>query len=170
MGRDKALVEVDGVPMAARVADALRHAGAAEVVCVGGDAAGLAASGLRAVPDPRQGEGPLAGVVAALEAVGPEASAVVVVACDLPWLQASVPERLVARLLEDDELDVVSARTDRPEPLCAAWRPRALASLLRAFEGGERAVHRAWAGLSRAELAVDPAPLRDVDRPEDLDR
>ena len=36
MGRDKASLEIDGRPMAARVADALLEAGAAEVFCVGG--------------------------------------------------------------------------------------------------------------------------------------
>ena len=37
MGRDKATLPVDGVPMAARVADALRRAGAEPVLAVGGD-------------------------------------------------------------------------------------------------------------------------------------
>ena len=42
MGRDKAFVEVDGAPMAQRVARAMRGAGALEVVCVGGDAGDVA--------------------------------------------------------------------------------------------------------------------------------
>ena len=39
MGTDKALVEVDGVPMAERVAGALHAGGCAPVVFVGGDGA-----------------------------------------------------------------------------------------------------------------------------------
>jgi molybdenum cofactor guanylyltransferase len=168
MGRDKALVEVDGVPMAVRVATALRDAGAAEVVCVGGDLDALRALGLVAEPDPRPGEGPLAGVLAAMEAAGQAVAAVVVVACDLPWLPAAIPEALVGRVLASPAVEVVCARTDRPEPLCAAWRPSALGALRVAFDSGERAVHRAWAGLARGEVPVDPAGLRDVDAPEDL--
>jgi len=168
MGRDKALLEVDGVPMALRVARALSAAGAAEVVCVGGDLEALRALGLRAEPDPRQGEGPLGGVISALELARSGVPAVVVVPCDLPWLHASVPELLVTRLAGSPDLDVACARTDRPEPLCAAWRPACLPVLARAFEAGERAVRRAWAPLRRSEVEVDAALLRDVDRPEDL--
>lgn len=51
MGRDKGLLPVDGVPMAVRVEMALRAAGAAEVVAVGGDAPALTALGLTVVAD-----------------------------------------------------------------------------------------------------------------------
>ena len=46
MGRDKALVEVDGRALALRVADALRRAGADPVAAVGGDLPALARLGL----------------------------------------------------------------------------------------------------------------------------
>src|SRR5262245_1565825 len=80
MGRDKALVEVDGRPMAGRVAAALREAGAAEVQAIGGDAAGLGELGLDVVPDRFPGEGPLGGIVTALSAASQPVT--VVVACD----------------------------------------------------------------------------------------
>ena len=51
MGRNKALVEVGGTPMALLVADTLSAAGCEPVVLVGGDPARLAALGLRVVPD-----------------------------------------------------------------------------------------------------------------------
>jgi molybdopterin-guanine dinucleotide biosynthesis protein A len=71
MGRDKAFVVVDGEPMVVRVARALQGAGAAEVVAVGGDEAGLSAVGLAHLPDDHPGEGPLGGVLTALRLVGP---------------------------------------------------------------------------------------------------
>ena len=61
MGRDKATLPVDGVPMAARVADALRRAGAEPVLAVGGDQAALEALGLTWVADRHPGEGPSGG-------------------------------------------------------------------------------------------------------------
>lgn len=66
MGRDKALIPVDGRTLAGRVADALDAAGASPVVAVGGDLAALRAEGLTAVPDAMPGAGPLAGIVTAL--------------------------------------------------------------------------------------------------------
>jgi molybdopterin-guanine dinucleotide biosynthesis protein A len=57
MGRDKALLPLDGLPLAVRVAQALGEAGAAEVVAVGGDRDGLASWDLPAVPDRWPGEG-----------------------------------------------------------------------------------------------------------------
>src|SRR5688572_7864759 len=69
MGTDKALVEIDGTPMAVRVARALTAAGARRVIAVGGDARALASAGLEVVPDLEPGAGPLGGVVTALDAL-----------------------------------------------------------------------------------------------------
>jgi molybdopterin-guanine dinucleotide biosynthesis protein A len=66
MGRDKALVEVDGLPMASRVAAALTAAGCRSAVAVGGDAAVHARLGLSSVPDRWPGEGPLGAIVTVL--------------------------------------------------------------------------------------------------------
>ena len=145
----------------------MTRAGADAVVCVGGDRPALAAIGLHAEPDPRPGAGPLGGVVSALELLAP-ADLVVVAACDLPWLDATTVAALVAGWHGQPDADVVCAFTDRPEPLCAAWRTSAVEPLRLAFEAGERAVRRAWHGLRRVEVSVDPHVLRDVDHPHDL--
>jgi molybdopterin-guanine dinucleotide biosynthesis protein A len=164
MGRDKALLEVGGRALACRVADALRVGGAASVCCVGGDLVALRTLGLDGVPDPRQGSGPLGGLVTALEAV--DSDVVLVVACDLADLDGQTVARVVAGL---GGHDVAAARTDRLEPLCAAWRrPRALASLRADHDRGVRAVHEAMRALDVVEVAVAPASLRNVNRPDDL--
>ncbi|MDX2378360.1 MAG: NTP transferase domain-containing protein, partial [Acidimicrobiia bacterium] len=67
MGRTKALVEIEGIPMARRVADALRRGGCEHVVVVGGDARELRPLGLTVVADLFPGKGPLGGVLTALE-------------------------------------------------------------------------------------------------------
>lgn len=168
MGRDKALLPVDGVAMAARVAAALRDAGCSPVTAIGGDRSGLEALGLAVVDDPWPGEGPLGGILAAL---GAAEEAVVVVACDLPWLDAATVTRVVAAEgIDLERTDVVVASSGRREPLCARWQPSARDTLRRAFADGERAVHRAMAMLRVAEVAVDPHRVADADTPEDLDR
>src|SRR5436190_11510610 len=81
MGRDKALLPVGGVAMAARVASALRKAGADDITCVGGDLDGLRALGLDAIEDEWPGEGPVAGLLAGM--ANATHDVVVFTACDL---------------------------------------------------------------------------------------
>ena len=169
MGTDKAFVVVDGRPMVLRVAAALQGAGAAEVLAVGGDGPALAALGLDARADPRQGEGPLGGILSAFEVVAHDV--VVVLATDLAWIDAATVARLVHAL---GERAVAVARTGRREPLCAAWRASASGDeLTRAYDGGERAVHRAMDRLDAAavaEVAVTPGLVANANTPADLGR
>ena len=52
----------------------------------------------------------------------------------------------------------------------ACWPTAALPALEAAFATGERAPRRALGGLSVVEVVgLDPASLRDADRPGDLD-
>ncbi len=168
MGADKALLDVDGRPLALTVARALRAAGAEPVVAVGGDLEGLTAVGLRAVPDLHPGEGPLGGVLTALQAV--DADVVVVLACDLPDVDADVVRAVVTALGDDD--DVAAPRhDDRLELLHAAYRQRAEPVLAAAFAAGERALHRAAQGLRIAAVTdLPPQALADADEPADLRR
>jgi len=167
MGRDKAFVAVDGVPMVQRVAGALWGAGARAVMTVGGDLTGLRAFGLDARPDPRQGDGPLGGVVSALELAADPI--VVVLATDLAWLPPAVVTVLVARLGTDLVADVAAAHTDRREPLCAAWRvDPCLDELAAAHLAGVRSVAMAMDRLDVADVAVEPELLWNANAPEDL--
>jgi molybdopterin-guanine dinucleotide biosynthesis protein A len=167
MGRDKALMLVDGVPMAVRVATAMIAAGAHPVVALGGDAGALAECGLEVVADRWPGEGPLGAIVTAFGWVPHDIA--VIAACDLPWLDANVLQTLVDAL-EAGEADVAAARTDRREPLCAAWRVRRCRDrLAAAFVGGERAVHVALQELAVAEVDVAVSALHNVNTQADLD-
>ena len=159
MGRDKALIEIDGVPMAVRVAAAMRAAGIERVVAVG--PAGLSA-GLPVVADEHPGEGPLGGILSALDAAAPRP--VLVAACDLPWLDAAS----VSALLDAPPCDVAVGRTGRIEPLFARWSPTTRATLRALFDGGERAVHRALASLLVVEIGMSDEALINVNLPGDL--
>jgi molybdenum cofactor guanylyltransferase len=170
MGQDKALIEVAGRPLAVRVAAALADAGAADVRAVGGDAAALAAHGLRTVPDRWPGAGPLGGIVTALDALvtgaphaphAPDASdapgLVLVAACDLVAPSPATMAATVAALARTSGAAVAV-------PILAGRRAAELAA-------GERAIHRAVAaaGLQVADVVgLDPASLADADTPADL--
>jgi molybdopterin-guanine dinucleotide biosynthesis protein A len=166
MGTDKAFVAVDGRPMVLRVSGALRAAGAADVHAIGGDRAALEALGLDAHDDPRQGEGPLAGLLSALDVVDHDVA--VVLATDLAWIDAATIAALVDAL---NGHAAAVARADRLEPLCAAWGvSRCGAALQIAYDGGERAVHRALADLDAVEVAVMAAAVANANTPADLHR
>ncbi len=166
MGRDKAFVEVDGEVMVRRVAAALVAAGCSPVFAIGGDVDRLTGAGLTVVADRFPGEGPLGGIVSALGVTG---APTLVVATDLAWLDPTALGLLLA-YADREDLDVVIARSDRLEPLCALWWPSAAATLDECFGAGERAVHRAVRGLRVVEVAVPAAALGNVNSPADLGR
>lgn len=167
MGRDKAFVTVDGVPMARRVADVLLGAGCEPVMAVGGDADGLAALGLATVRDGWPGEGPVGGVLTALRH-WVDADAVVAVACDLPRLTSDTVRALLAALDATPEANAAAAFTDRVEPLCVAWRPAASTGLRDALDAGERRLHVVLETLAPIHVAVDLQDLTNVNAPSDL--
>lgn len=168
MGRDKAALEVGGVPLARRSADVLTAS--AEVAVE----VGPGRSGLPAVVETPPGAGPLAAVVAGwrhlVERSGEKRPAVVL-ACDLP----DVPAALVAWLVEQPgDHSVIPVAAGRRQPLCARWSVADLERAAAQLATGERSLREvfgpdavfaeedAWKGV-----AV-PGELVDVDTPEDL--
>ena len=168
MGRDKALIEVDGVAMARRVADALHAAGARRVVAVGGDARGLLGVGLEHRPDRWPGEGPLGGLVTALDDVD-AAPVAVVLSCDLLEPTAAAIVELVEarqRLACDVVVPVVGGRH---QWLHAAWDRRVAGILTDVFVAGERSLAGAALAVRMATTEhVAARAVDDADRPEDL--
>jgi molybdopterin-guanine dinucleotide biosynthesis protein A len=165
MGRDKALVEVGGRPLAGIAVDALRGARAAEVLAIGGDEPRLSALGVRWIPDGWPGEGPLGAVITALAAAGEDVT--VVLSCDLP---AVVPAAVTAVLTGLAGVEAAVAVADgRRQPLLAAYRSSCAPALEAMFRDGERSPSRALGRLSVAEVALaDPAWSLDVDTPDAL--
>jgi molybdopterin-guanine dinucleotide biosynthesis protein A len=173
MGRTKALIDIDGVPMAALVAGALRDAGCASVVAYGGDPVELDSLGLAVLPDQYPGCGPLGGVLGVLElfaATDAMVAGAFVVACDLPALTGSDLAGLIGSARDNPDADVVVARTSDIEPTCAIWNPMVIEPLRRWFDEGERALHVAIGRLSVVVVDLDAAALRNINTPEDLDR
>lgn len=158
MGRDKATLGIDGLAMADRVAAALEAAGARVVARVGGTVGDVA--------DLHPGEGPLGGVLTALRWC-PEPM-LVVAPCDLLAPDAAVFGRLVGALDAEPGARAAVPARDRPLPL--ALRVTALDRLAAAFSAGERALHRALAGLAVVAVIIEPAALADADTPADLPR
>ena len=142
MGADKAQLELDGEPVATRLA--ARLASLCEEVLLVGGAPPAAAPGRR-VADPDGPRSALRGLVGALAAA--RAERVLVVATDLVGV---TPDLLLA-LVAAPEADVVAPRTPGgPEPLCALYRREpALAEARAAARGGAARAPRSCSARSR---------------------
>jgi molybdopterin-guanine dinucleotide biosynthesis protein A/rhodanese-related sulfurtransferase len=169
MGQDKALLPIEGRAMAVRVAAALRAAGAAAVVAIGGDLAALAALGLDGQPDDEPDGGPFPATLQALRGACQEI--VVVLSCDLVAPSGPVIVELVDRLAgaPPEVLAAVPVADGHHQWTHAAWRRAALDPLAAARAGGTRSLRRAVPGLVLLEVHDLPQDaLRDADGPGDL--
>lgn len=164
MGTDKALIIVDGRPLAGWVAGALREGGCDEVVAIGGDVERLGGeAGLTVVVDVWPGEGPLGAVVTALEEAARRGMAMVVVApCDLPGLTAAAVAEVAREAGTGTSVGVAGGR----HSLLTAWSVTIAPALRSVFEEGERRILTVLDGAVRVELP--DAVLRNVNRPDDL--
>lgn len=169
MGRDKALLPVEGVAMAARVAEALWAAGAAAVYAVGGDAAGLRGVGLIVVADDEPGTGPFPATLTALRAA--TAPLVLVVSCDLRHPDPEAMRATIATLdaSAEDVLGAVPLVGAHHQWTHAAWRVQALPLLSAARATGVSSLKRAAARVSIRDVhGIPEAAVADANTTADL--
>lgn len=148
-GSDKALFEVDGLPLVARVAEVLRLAGLDPVVVVGKSPRGL---GIFELMEPEGCWHPLHGVATALGALGaqlPDDDAAFFSPCDLIDLDTSQVETLVRQ-----------RAIARGQPLCGVI-PRRLRDEARRLAEVGAPVRRLMVGLPE----LDVGPLGNLNRP-----
>jgi molybdopterin-guanine dinucleotide biosynthesis protein A len=156
-GRDKALVELGGLPMLGRMIALLQDV--ANPMKVVGPPEKYARFEREMVSDRWPGEGPLGGIITALEDSAKDSSRSewnVIVSCDMPFLTREWMEFLVERAAKSDAQVVVPHSANGPEPLCACWRTDAAGTLRGAFERGVRKVTEGIA-LLRAEVLDESA-------------
>ncbi|WP_439115942.1 molybdenum cofactor guanylyltransferase [Ilumatobacter sp.] len=167
MGRTKALIDVDGVPMAQCVARALAAGGCKDIALVGGSPLELAALELPVVADGVPGEGPLGGIISALGHFT-EVSHVLVAACDLPLIDAGTVRNLLHAAQANPGRAATAAQTDRVEPALVVWSRACLDELVALFDGGERAVHRVLDQIDTQTVQVASRAMTNVNRPPDV--
>lgn len=164
MGRDKALLDLDGTSLLERAVATVSALGA-PVVLAAGPADRYAELGLERVLDRAPGVGPLAGLAAVLERAASTTrerdGLACVLACDMPRARTEVLERLLARA-EERGADACLLETDGGvEPLFAVYRLTCLEPVRRALQAGERrmiAFHRGYGELSIDVLPQDELP------------
>ena len=177
-GGDKALLEVGGKPILARVVERFAPQVGPLVLNINGDPDRFSEYGLPVMADPVEGfAGPLAGVLAGLEwthAHHPGIEWVVSAASDSPFL----PDNLVARLVEavaESAADMACAASGgRNHPVFGLWPVRLRNELRRALVDEDIKKVDVWTAryaLTVAEFEDRPFdPFFNANRPEDLER
>lgn len=165
----------DGSTLVARLIDVCRKAcPEAELYLVGASEA-YGELGLHALTDEPPDAGPIGGLGALLRAADARgAELALAIACDLPFLNERVVERLAKS--SGGAAAWVPLVDGHLQPLCAAYAPRAcLAALEAALARGKRSLMSVLDELGpRLEKltldAADEPALRDWDTPEDVKR
>jgi molybdopterin-guanine dinucleotide biosynthesis protein A len=140
-GKDKALVEVGGTPMLARMIHLLQSIPVeVKIIARHGKYEAVRSE---IVEDQWPGEGPLGGIITALEdaAKSPvKREWNLIVSCDMPFLTREWLTYLVERALASKAQAVLPHSAGGPEPLCACYRTDAAGALRAAFESSVRKV------------------------------
>lgn len=180
-GRDKLAEPVDGRPLLDHaIARVLALGPETDVVVVTAPDAERSApvpDGVRRASDAVAGEGPLAGLLAGLDALDEDVERVIVVGGDMPDL---VPAVLALLLAACDEADAaVLGGGDRMEVLPMAVRRTPARRMARhLFDAGERRLRAVAAALTATTIAAtawraldpDGATVHDIDAEGDLRR
>ena len=195
-GRDKLAEPIDGRPLLSYAVEAVRPFATEIIIVVAPGSAPAAAipDGAILVHDPVAFEGPLAGLLAGLQAA--HEPVVLVVGGDMPTLvgailaamldeldtsgtndRATVPGTTTTLLASDDAKVVVLEHQGRARPLpMVVRREPALAAVARLREAGERRLRTLTETLPTRIIAestwriIDPdgRTLRDIDAPADI--
>ena len=110
--------------------------------------------------------GPAAGILSAQDRY-PEV-AWLVLACDLPLLDAATLQQLIAaRDASADAIAFTSRHDGLPEPLCAIWEPSSHALLKQRYEAGSYCPRKALIQSRTVLLPAPGAALDNVNTPEE---
>jgi molybdopterin-guanine dinucleotide biosynthesis protein A len=172
-GRDKSRLVVDGRSIIVRQVEILQRI-TPELFIVAMDAARFADLGLPVHADVIPGTGAMGGVLTALEAAS--ADGVLVVACDLPFLDEGMLRRLVELSAAGDGAWVRTA--GGVEPLLACYRREARTTIRTEIDAGRLKLADLGTRLRMADLTADelaqfgPAGrlLANINTPDDYAR
>ena len=170
MGRDKALLERDGVSQLEFAYSLLQQMTDACFVSVREDQADGERGNYPQIVDRHDGMGPIAGILSALES---HADADwLVVACDLPNLDLPTLQFLIDNASEEFPFTAYrSSYDDLPEPLCAIYRAGSRVHIQRFLDEDIRCPRKMLI-RSETQLLTQPNPrsLDNVNTPDDLER
>ena len=174
MGRDKAILEVDGEACIARVAMALAEAGREPIRIAVAEPDDIELYGVVIDPsiqvewvlDAEPYSGPIEAMIEAFEDPLVDEETVQLAPVDVPWVNSALFAGLEEALGPSDCLAMPSDGL-WAHPLLALVRPNAVVGWLK--EGDRRPLHVQFAEMEHSVMLEEPSLLRNVNAPEDLE-
>ena len=174
MGRDKALLEVDGEACIARITMALAEAGREPIRIAVAQPEDIESYGAVIDPeievewvlDAEPHSGPIEALVEAFEDPLIESETIQLAPVDVPWVESGLFIALEDALEGSDAL-VLPSDGVWNHPLLALVRPEAVLSRL--VLGDRRPLHLQFAEMPHSILLEDASQLRNVNHPDDLE-
>tara|TARA_B100001559_G_scaffold105460_1_gene88758 strand:+ start:191 stop:715 length:525 start_codon:yes stop_codon:yes gene_type:complete len=174
MGRDKALLEVDGEACIARITMALAEAGREPIRIAVAQPEDIESYGAVIDPeievewvlDAEPHSGPIEALVEAFEDPLIESETIQLAPVDVPWVESGLFIALEDALESSDVL-VLPSDGVWNHPLLALVRPEAVLSRL--VLGDRRPLHLQFAEMPHSILLEDASQLRNVNHPDDLE-
>ncbi|RMF63851.1 MAG: HAMP domain-containing protein [Calditrichaeota bacterium] len=172
MGRDKALLPVDGKPMIARVLEIVRQQ-TQNVMVISNQPDSYAFLKVPVYPDAVESCGPLAGIYTALRHSSTQQC--LVVACDLPFLSRALLQFMCENAVSYDVFAFESQ--SGVEPLCAVYAKSCLPVIEAQMEKGDFKVSNFYDQVNTRIVRLEPGRLFfdekaffNVNTPEELAR
>ena len=147
-GRDKALVRFGATPLLLHIVQLAQTCASDVTVAASAQKYRDLAANLKIIEDQWPGEGPLGGIITALQHTAAADRSVewnLILSCDMPFLTAEWLQFLATRACESNkEIQVILPHSAHgPEPLCACYRTSAADGLKNVFDRGVRKVTQA---------------------------
>jgi len=129
------------------------------------------------IEDAIQDQGPLSGIVSALQHA--QEGIAVIIAVDLVALERSDIEELLTACFHavnsQNKVFFAQSQQDPSEygaqPLCAAWRVESSRPVIsQQLEQGQRSVMKAWQGLERQGVLISESHLININSPSDFEK
>ncbi|WP_193179885.1 molybdenum cofactor guanylyltransferase MobA [Nisaea sediminum] len=176
-GGDKSLRNLVGRPILSHVIERIRGQVGRLVLNANGDPERFSDFGLPVAPDVVEGQpGPLAGVLTGMRWAmqhAPEASWILTVATDAPFVPTDIVARLAAAIEAEDAELACASSGGRRHPVIGLWPVRLAENLHGAIEQDDIRKVDLWTArfkLAVAEFSEKPTdPFFNVNRPDDLE-
>ncbi len=175
MGRDKAFVELGGSTLIERVSQRSADLGQAETILITNKPADYAHLGLPMFRDALPGKGSLGGIYTALLRAG--SSAVLVLACDMPFVNADLLRFMIAQL--DADVDIIVPRVaGYPQALHAIYRVTCIEPIRAQLEANRLKIIRFYDQMrvryldeaDYAEFDADGSSFANLNTPSELEQ
>jgi molybdopterin-guanine dinucleotide biosynthesis protein A len=158
MGRDKALLPLNGLPLAEKIARQIEIF--AQSVSLIGDPEQYGQLGRRVIPDHFPGCGPLAGIHAALLDSSQDWN--LIAACDMPSIEIGLIGALLTLDRSDADCVLPLDADGRRQPLLALYHRRCLPAIEAALNSGDYKVLRALVPVRIREIPAADETFRNL--------